>query len=225
MTRLVLFDIDGTLIHTRKAGVRAFFSALKSEFDITNPTEEISFAGRTDKSLIHEFFNNHQIEATEENFNRFFDSYVFWLDYMLRRTPGEVCPGADHFIYNLQAQKNPPMIGLLTGNIRLGAEIKLRHFYMWEYFQMGAFGDEDESRNQLAVIALDRGRKLLGDDLKSEEVVIVGDTSMDIECANAIGVRCLAVSNAGVPIEELKAMHPTWVAQNLGKIAVSTILE
>lgn len=225
MTRLVLFDIDGTLIHTQQAGVRAFLNALKSEFNVANPTQEISFAGRTDKSLVREFFNFHGIEATEENFKRFFDSYVFWLDYMLRHTHGELGPGVDHFICNLKAQKNPPLIGLLTGNIRLGAEIKLHYFYLWEYFQMGIFGDESEDRNQLAALGLERGRALLGKDLKPEEIVVVGDTVLDVACAHSIGARCLAVCTGGSTHEELAQKKPEWLVQNLSKIQVRAILE
>ena len=224
MTRLVLFDIDGTLIHTQSAGVRAFFSALRSEFGIANPSENVSFAGRTDKSLVREFFNAHGIEPSDKNFKRFFENYVFWLDYMLRRSQGEIAPGADHFIHSLRVHKNAPKVGLLTGNIRLGAEIKLRHYYLWEYFEMGVFGDEDEDRNRLASIALQRGRELLGQDLKPEEIVVVGDTVLDVACAKSIGARCLAVCTGGSTQEELAAAKPDWLALNLSKIQAHTIL-
>lgn len=224
VTRLVLFDIDGTLIHTHKAGVRAFVNTLRSEFDIDNPSQDISFAGRTDKSLIREFFTIHGILPSEENFSRFFDAYVFWLDYMLRRTHGEIGPGVDHFINSLKAQKEPPLIGLLTGNIRLGAEIKLRYFYLWDYFQMGVFGDENESRDKLAALALERGRSILGKDLAPEEIVIIGDTVFDVACAQSIGARSLAVCSGSCSSEELSKHNPTWLAPNLNKIQVRTIL-
>ena len=204
--------------------MRAFVNTLRSEFDIDNPSQDITFAGRTDKSLAREFFTIHGILPSEENFTRFFDAYVFWLDYMLRRTHGEIGPGADHFINNLKAQKEAPLIGLLTGNIRLGAEIKLRHFYLWDYFRMGVFGDEDECRDKLAALALERGRSILGEDLSPEEIVIVGDTVFDIACAQSIGARSLAVCSGAYSNEELSACKPTWLVPNLNKIQVRTIL-
>ena len=149
---------------------------------------------------------------------------MFWLDYLLRRTRGDVCPGVDHFVSDLQALPNPPMIGLLTGNIRLGAEIKLRHFYLWEYFSLGAFGDENEDRNQLASLALERGREYIGNDLQPEEIVVVGDTVRDIECAKSIGARCLAVATGGNSKDELLAENPTWTVDNLCHINAEDIL-
>ncbi len=83
MVRLVLFDIDGTLIRTRGAGVKAFARAFATEFQVHNGTERIQFAGRTDWSLVREMFANHRIAPTPENFHRFFASYVFWLDQLM----------------------------------------------------------------------------------------------------------------------------------------------
>src|SRR5262249_50621200 len=80
MVRLVLFDIDGTLIRTGGAGVKAFAKVFAAEFDATDGFERLKFSGRTDVSLVREFFSFHQIEPTQQNFKRFFERYVFWLD-------------------------------------------------------------------------------------------------------------------------------------------------
>jgi hypothetical protein len=77
------------------------------------------------------------------------------------------------FISELRALPNPPLLGLLTGNIRLGAEIKLRRFGLWENFETGAFADDGEDRNHIAVAALERGRRVLGKDLQPREVVVI----------------------------------------------------
>src|SRR5437588_12758544 len=127
MVRLVLFDIDGTLIRTSGAGVRAFAEVFRSEFNATDGFEKLKFSGRTDVSLVREFFGFHGIAATPENFNRFFERYVFWLDHILQDSHTEMCPGIREFIQQLKTLPTPPLLGLLTGNIRLGAEIKLRH--------------------------------------------------------------------------------------------------
>src|SRR5579859_3524827 len=146
MIELVLFDIDGTLVRTGGAGVEAFRKVFAEEFDATDGFEKLKFAGRTDTGLVREFFEYHRIPMTEENTQRFFEHYVFLLDYILSHGAPRACHGVREFIAALGALPRAPMIGLLTGNIRLGAEIKLRHTGLWETFEMGAFADDSEDR-------------------------------------------------------------------------------
>ena len=96
------------------------------------------------------------------------------------------------------------MLGLLTGNIRLGAEIKLRHFNLWDAFQTGAFADDHEERDQIAAVARQRGSRILGTELRGDEVVVIGDTPLDIRCARAIGAKALAVATGGAKLAELE---------------------
>jgi phosphoglycolate phosphatase-like HAD superfamily hydrolase len=115
------------------------------------------------------------------------------------------------------------VLGLLTGNIRLGAEIKLRRYGLWEMFALGAFGDDHEDRNQIAVIARQRGRRFLGEELSGEQVVVVGDTPRDIECGRAIGAKVLAVATGGATLEYLKAHQPDWVVEDLQRVSAAEI--
>ena len=216
--RLVLFDIDGTLIRTNGAGVRAFERTLASEFKVRNGAAGIKFAGRTDPSIVRDAFAMHRIAATREHFDRFFEAYVFWLDTVLRESDGSACEGVRDFIGGLARLRHPPRIGLLTGNIRLGAEIKLRQYELWGNYSIGAFGEESEERNELARIALRRGRSLLGAKLKGDEVLVVGDTPLDIACAEAIGARMLAVATGGATYEELSRHQPTVLVRDLTQI-------
>ncbi len=223
MIRLVLFDIDGTLVRTGGAGVKAFAKVFETEFNARDGFEKLKFAGRTDTSLVREFFQYHQIAPTRGNFLRFFERYVFWLDHILAHSRTEPCPGVPEFIHALKALPHPPLLGLLTGNIRLGAEIKLRHFELWDLFETGAFADDSENRDQIAAVARGRGSRLLGGNLKAGEVAVIGDTPLDIRCARAIGAKVLAVATGGATLEELQQHRPDWAVSDLQKITAAEV--
>jgi len=223
MVRLVLFDIDGTLVHTGRAGSRAFGKTIASEFQAPESVEKIRFGGRTDISLARELFGHNGIPATPENFQRFFERYVFWLDHLVHTSNGEICRGVKEFISDLQVLPNPPRLGLLTGNIRLGAEIKLRRYGLWEHFETGGFADDSEDRNHIAAAALERGRRVLGGNLHGGEIVVVGDTPHDILCGKHIGARVLAVATGGATLEELQQHKPDWAVADLTRVSARTI--
>ena len=223
MIRLVLFDIDGTLVRTGGAGVNAFAKVFETEFNARDGFEKLKFAGRTDVSLVREFFKYHNIAVTPENFERFFEHYVFWLDYILAHSKTQACPGVREFLHDLKRLRKPPVVGLLTGNIRLGAEIKLRHFDLWNEFETGAFADDNEDRNKIAAVARERGRRILGNGLRDEEILVVGDTPFDIQCGRAIGAKVLAVATGGATMEELRGCEPDWVVEDLREVAVRDI--
>ena len=151
---------------------------------------------------------------TPENFAQFFEHYVFWLTISSNKMAAKSCRGVREFIRDLQALPHPPMLGLLTGNIQLGAEIKLRHFGLWEFFEFGGFADDHEDRNRIAAAALERGRRVVGKNLRPEEIVVVGDTPFDIRCGKFIGAKVLAVATGGAKLDELKKHSPDWVVED-----------
>ncbi len=223
MVRVVFFDIDGTLVHTGRAGVKAFTKVFSTEFGAHDGTERMKFGGRTDISLVREFFGLHGIEPSAANFERFFSRYAFWLDHLIKDSAGAACHGVLEFLAELQALPNPPLLGLLTGNIRLGAEIKLRHFDLWDTFVTGGFADDHEDRNQIAAAAYGRADRLLGNTLRPDEVVVVGDTPRDIECGRSIGARVLAVATGGATLEELCKHNPDWAVPDLRALRATAI--
>jgi phosphoglycolate phosphatase len=223
MVRLVLFDIDGTLVHTGGAGIKAFAKVFTTEFGVANGVDKMKFAGRTDVNLVREFFTMNHIEDSEENFRRFFERYVFWLDQILRHSESATCPGVVEFMHALRTLPNPPMFGLLTGNIRLGAEIKLRHFDLWKEFQTGGFADDHEDRDQIAHAALKRGSRVLGNKLRGDQVLVIGDTPLDIRCGRAIGAKVLAVATGGATLDELKRHQPDWAVEDLHRVTAKEV--
>ena len=223
MVRLVLFDIDGTLVRTGGTGIKAFARTFATIFGVHDGVDKIRFAGRTDVSLVREMFTISNIAHTEENFRRFFDNYVHWLDHLMKDCDGEVCPGVMEFFRELEQLPSPPLVGLLTGNVKLGAEIKLRHFKLWEVFRTGAFADDHEDRNQIAVVARERGSRALQQSLPGEEILVIGDTAHDIRCARAIGAKVIAVATGGESLASLRTHRPDWAVKNLTEVRAAEV--
>jgi phosphoglycolate phosphatase-like HAD superfamily hydrolase len=183
----------------------------------------MKFAGRTDVSLVREFFKIHGLDESPAHFRQFFARYVFWLDHIVEQSTGGECPGVREFIADLRALPQPPMLGLLTGNLRLGAEIKLRRFGLWDLFALGGFADDHEDRNHIAVAALERGRRVLGRNLQPQEIVVIGDTPFDVRCGKFIGAKTLAVATGGSTLEELTPCAADWTVPDLTHIRAREI--
>jgi phosphoglycolate phosphatase len=223
MIRLVLFDIDGTLLHTGGVGIKAFARAGSSEFGITDCTRQIKFSGRTDVSLVREYLTNHDIEASRQNLDRFFAAYLHWLQFLIPDCKGGACTGVLEFYEALATLPEPPATGLLTGNIKKGAQIKLNRFGLWEKFAFGAFADDHEERDHIAAVALQRGSEHIGRTLRGEEVVVIGDTPLDIRCGRAIGAKVLAVATGGAKYEELEPHKPDWLVPDLTHFPINRL--
>jgi phosphoglycolate phosphatase len=224
MVRLVLFDIDGTLIRTGGAGLKAFERTFAEVFAMPEATKTLQFAGRTDTSLVRECFRLHGIEPHDEHLRRFFEYYPSVLAELLGTLPGAVLPGVERFMEELFATQNRPIVGLLTGNIRRGAELKLRHFNLWEKFETGAFADDSEDRDCIAATARKRAEEIARSSLHGDEIVVIGDTPLDVKCAQSIGAKCLAVATGIHSRGQLAESRPTWAVDHLEEISVREVL-
>lgn len=223
MVRLLLFDIDGTLIRTGGAGMRAFARTAERTFGRPGGTDGVCFAGRTDTALIREFFRAYGVPVTAENEARFIEAYLGNLEEFLGENAGEICPGVEAFLERVQSLEDAPTLGLLTGNVRRGAELKLRAHGLWELFQFGGFGEDHEDRSLVAAAAVERARMHLGlgEALRGEAMIVIGDTPRDVSCAQAVGAMSLAVTTGGFSREELERSGATWVVENLGEAGLT----
>ncbi len=214
MKTLLLWDIDGTLINSGGAGMRALQHGLRKAFGIDGSLEDIDFAGRTDRWIFRKIFAKFELPATEENFTKLFDGYVSSLPAELKNPAARVLPGVrkllDSFVDHPHAVQ-----GLLTGNIRRGAEVKLGFHGLWDYFPFGAFADDAELRNDLGPHALRRARDHAKWEFAGERVWVIGDTPHDIACGKIIGARTLAVATGHCSAADLAAHQPTALWEDL----------
>ena len=214
MQYLLLWDIDGTLIDSGGAGRRALETALSRVFAVERSLEDVDFAGRTDAWIMREIFRKTGIPATPHHLERYFAGYVAALPAELANPHARVLPGVRE-ILQAAATHGAVAQGLLTGNMRESAQLKLAHHGLWDYFEFGAFGDDSELRNELGPHAVRRAMARHGVNFAAERVWIIGDTPHDIACGQAIGARTLAVGTGGVSIERLQAHGPTAVVPDL----------
>src|SRR5262249_40899114 len=150
--RLVLWDIDGTLINSGGAGMEALKRAGRERFGIKEDFQDIEVAGRTDPGIVRQLLAKHNTPLSDQNIHAILHTYVDFLKLELPRRKGFVMPGVLELFERFQSRPNL-IHGLLTGNIERGAELKLSHYGLWKFFEFGAFADEHHDRNKLAMVA------------------------------------------------------------------------
>jgi phosphoglycolate phosphatase len=203
--RVLLFDIDGTLIRSGGAGKAAMEAGLQSEFGVTQILDQVPYSGRTDTGIVRELLVVHGIEPTDPNVERLKSAYLSHLPEMLRRRGGTVLPGISNA---LQRERRGAVVGLLTGNIRAGAQIKLGHFGLWDHFPFGGFADGVDDRDDVARRALAEAERHVDRVIDPNDVWVIGDTPLDVKCARAIGAKAVVVQTGWHHRDELVACCP-----------------
>jgi phosphoglycolate phosphatase len=217
--KLILWDIDGTLIVSQGAGARAMEKALTKRFGITVDLGKIDWAGRTDSWITGEVFRYVGLPDTSENSHDYLEAYLELLPHELANGPqGQVLPGVFELLETLHRRADVAQ-GLLTGNLKRGAEFKLTHYKVWHYFEFGAFADDSPRRNDLGPHALRRARERHAVEFAPDQTFIIGDTPHDIECGKVIGARTIAVATGRHTVAELAAHEPTAVFSNFADTA------
>ncbi len=208
----ILFDIDGTLVRTQGAGKASMQQALGEAFGVSAFSDEVPFSGRTDAAIMPDMLRAHGVPATPENADILAKAYLANLWDHLVRLGGEVCPGVSEMLPELSARPDV-LLGLLTGNMREGARLKLTRFGLWDYFDFGGFGDGFTERDDVARAAVELATARTP--LEPSEVWVIGDTPLDVSCARAVGARAVAVATGWHTLDELKACNPDYAVASL----------
>lgn len=216
-SRLILFDIDGTLLTAGGAPRRAFRRALIDHFGTNGDEARTDFSGKTDPQIVYEImrragFDDERIDA------RMAGLFEHYLEGLERELPQDAShrlhPGAAEIVEVLAADPRV-LLGLVTGNVERGAKLKLERFDLWRHFPVGAFGSDDPDRDRLPQIALDRARRLTGHPLTGADAVVIGDSPADIRCARVVGAMAVAVASGSPGRAELAAAGPDLLLDSL----------
>jgi phosphoglycolate phosphatase-like HAD superfamily hydrolase len=215
--RLILFDIDGTLLSAGGAPRRAFRRALAEHFGTEGAVASDDFSGKTDPQIVYDLMRaaGFADDHIEERIAGFFAYYLEELERELAvETRHRLYPGVAELLPALAADPRVAL-GLLTGNIEAGARLKLAHFGLWELFSLGAYGSDDRTRDRLGPVALARAEARFGRPFRGDEAVVVGDTPADVRCARAIGAVAVAVATGRPTRETLEATGPDVLLDSL----------
>jgi phosphoglycolate phosphatase-like HAD superfamily hydrolase len=219
MRKLVLFDIDGTLVLTGAAGLRAMNKACAPLVGDSDALAGIPVAGRTDRIILSDVAARVGRVMDEDLLVELRERYVAELRHEIE-LPGRgvkgIMPGIRELLDAL-ARREDVFVGLLTGNFEAGARIKLEHFDLWRYFRCGAYGDDAADRNALVPFALERARGCGLPDLAPEHILVVGDTPHDVACAHAARAVPVGVATGSFTTEQLRAAGAEIVFQDLSR--------
>jgi phosphoglycolate phosphatase-like HAD superfamily hydrolase len=215
MPKLVLFDIDGTLVLTGGAGLRAMNRACAEIVGAptgltgtlaTEALNGIPVAGRTDWIILHDTLARLGIQLDDDLLGRIRERYVAHLREEIGQ-PGKgfngTLPGVSALLETLHPREDV-FLGLLTGNFKDGARIKLERFDLWRYFQCGAFGDDSPDRNALVPVAVGRATACGMPGFTPADIIVVGDTPHDVACAQAVGAVPVGVATGGFTADQLR---------------------
>lgn len=224
--KLLLFDIDGTLVDTGGAGLMALRDGFHEAFPQHREDEfpPLELGGATDHGVAMGLFEHFGLDDHLEHRDRFFRAYTVRLEQGLAAHSvigkARVLPGVTDLLARLSA-RGEHRVAVLTGNLREGARIKLRHFGIDHHFSLeaGAYGDDHHDRNELGPIAHRRAAAFFGEEFAPEDIVVIGDTLRDIACARAFGARVLAVATGAASREALEKGRPDGLVEDLTEIA------
>jgi phosphoglycolate phosphatase len=229
--RLILFDIDGTLLTAQGAPRRAFHRAMLEVYGTAGPIATHRFDGKTDPQIARELLELDGMDraAIEAGFARLWPAYLRELarEFALPDHATIVLPGVHALLAELERRTDALLLGLLTGNIDGGAQLKLESAGIGTTFTVGAFGSDSEQRDQLPAVAVKRARELTGRTFAGHEIVVIGDTPHDVTCGHALGVRAVGVATGSYRRDALEEAGAYAVLNDLGdtRAALAALLD
>jgi len=223
--RLLLFDVDSTLIDCGGQPIGPFVAALIEVFGTAGDIASYNFAGCTDPQAVFDLMTGAGFPAEEvrARLPRMRDAYLPRLESTLDRGRMRLLPGVEELLGRLAARADVEL-ALLTGNWEAGARTKLSRFDLNRFFPFGAFGSDGVERRELPPIALARAAQRRGRPVAAGEALIIGDSLQDVACARAHGIPVLAVATGKTPAGALAAAGADWVIPELGAAAVANLL-
>lgn len=210
--KLILFDIDETLIDSGRAGTRALNNSFRELFGIEDAFKNIKMAGMTDIQIMKEALSLYGLSDGDGRVNEVINQYLSNLSKEIENPWKKVKPGVFEILDDLIGESVP--LGLLTGNLEAGANIKLAPFGLQKYFQAGAFGSDNEDRDKLLPIAVRKFVKL-GVIASPERCVVIGDTPRDVRCAKVHNALCIATATGPYSKEALSDAGADLVVETL----------
>jgi phosphoglycolate phosphatase len=228
MSKLILFDIDGTLLWPNGAGTLAMRRALTEVYGSPGTLDQIYMAGMTDRAIIHQALTGRGFspDEIETHWERFAQALARHMAATVIECQVRSCPGVPALLHTL-AGRDDVLLGLVTGNMANTAPVKLRAAGIAPgLFRVGGYGSDDGDRNRLPAIAAQRAEALTGHSFQGTAIVVVGDTPADVACGKAVGARTVAVATGVPAIDELMAAHPDVLLPDLSNLgsAVGAIL-
>ena len=195
LSKILLFDIDGTLLLSGRAGYRALTRAFEELFGVPRGFDDIPVAGRTDELILTAAAERVGVAVDPPSRARFHRRYceLFAEEIHFPGPRKGLMPGVSRLL-DVLARNHAVRCGLVTGNFAKPARIKLEHFDLWRYFGFGAYGDDAPVRDALVPIAVERARRIQVEARGPDDVVVIGDTPLDVQCAAAAGARSVAVA-------------------------------
>jgi len=212
---LVLFDIDGTLIDSGEAGTRSLDLTFRELFSIEDAFHGINLAGKTDLQIIKEGLVKHKV-STNGNLDSVIDTYLRYLRREINNSRKHIKPGIYDVLRELSFMEGLGL-GLLTGNLEHGARIKLEPFNINRYFPSGAFGSDDDDRDNLLPIAVKRFEELYKTRIKFYNCTVIGDTPRDIYCSKPYGAKSIGVATGPYTADALRQAGADYVFEDFSK--------